>query len=88
MMPRRFLPLALTLFVLLIAAAVLAYQVWANVQDGEGMSGNGVAALIIGAIGSLVLGGGLMALVFISARRGYDDAADAANQTAREHRPE
>jgi hypothetical protein len=40
------------------------------------MNGNGVAALIIGGIGSLVLGGGLMALVFFSSRRGYDDAAD------------
>jgi hypothetical protein len=40
------------------------------------MNHNGVTALIIGGIGSLALGGGLMALVFFSARRGYDDAAD------------
>jgi hypothetical protein len=31
---------------------------------------------VIGGIGSLILGGGLMALVFFSSRRGYDDAAD------------
>ena len=45
-------------------------------QGGQAMTGNGVAALIIGAVATLLVGGGLMALVFVSSRRGYDDAAD------------
>ena len=84
-MPRRFIPVAVVLLGLLCAAAVLAYRIW----DGVGavsMGVNGILALIAGAVGSLVLGGGLMALVFISARRGYDDAADLANEAAREER--
>ncbi len=40
------------------------------------MSGVGIAALIGGGLGTLALGVGLMSLVFFSARRGYDDAAD------------
>ncbi len=39
------------------------------------MSGHGWAAMALGIVFSLALGGGLMALVFFSARRGYDDAA-------------
>jgi hypothetical protein len=73
---RRFLPVLLVLAGLLAAAIYLAWREWTSVGGGEGMSGHGVAALVIGAIGSLVLGGGLMALVFLSSRRGYDDAAD------------
>ena len=82
---RRFLPIAVILVLILIAAVVLTLHIWNSIGDG-GMSGNGVMALVLGAVGSLVLGGGLMALVFISARKGYDDAADAANQIA--HPPE
>ena len=86
-MPRKFLPIAIVLLVLLVGAIAMAIQIWTGIGGGEGMSGQGIAALVIGAIGSLILGGGLMALVFFSARRGYDDAADAANQVARERRP-
>jgi len=73
---RRFLPILLFLAALLGGAIYLAWREWNSVSGGETMSGHGVAALVIGAIGSLVLGGGLMALVFLSSRRGYDDAAD------------
>ena len=73
---RRFNPILLFLVALLGAAGFLAYREWMATEGGPAMSGHGVAALIIGAVGSLVLGGGLMALVFLSSRRGYDDAAD------------
>ena len=78
---RRSLPVVLTLVALLIAATILAWHEWASVPAGDpaggtGMSANGTAALIIGAIGSLILGGGLMALVFLSSRSGADDQAD------------
>ena len=81
-MDRKTLFVIVTLIAFLVAAVAFSLNVWTSVgpdaEAGSGgvMNGNGVAALVIGGIGSLVLGGGLMALVFFSARRGYDDAAD------------
>lgn len=74
---RRFLPILAALAAMLAIAIALSYEVWTTVGDA-GMTGNGVTALVLGVIGSLILGGGLMALVFFSSRRGYDDAADLA----------
>jgi hypothetical protein len=74
--------LIVVLVVMLGAAAGFSWHVWTSVgadasqPGGQAMNGNGMAALIIGGIGTLVLGGGLMALVFYSSRRGYDEAAD------------
>ena len=74
---RKFLPILVVLVALLGAAIYLAWWVWTSTgSDGPVISGHGVAAIVLGVIGSLVLGGGLMALVFLSSRRGYDDAAD------------
>jgi hypothetical protein len=77
-MPRRFLIVAVTLAVILSVAAFASYRMWIGISDGLGMDGHGFAALIIGAVGSLVLGGGLMALVFFSSRHGYDERADSS----------
>jgi hypothetical protein len=41
--------------------------------DASAMSVHGWIALTLGTVLSLALGGGLMALVFHSARKGYDD---------------
>lgn len=41
--------------------------------DASAMSIHGWIALTLGTVLSLALGGGLMALVFHSARKGYDD---------------
>jgi hypothetical protein len=41
--------------------------------DASAMSIHGWIALTLGTLLSLAVGGGLMALVFHSARRGYDD---------------
>lgn len=41
--------------------------------DASAMSVHGWIALGLGTLLSLAVGGGLMALVFYSARRGYDD---------------
>jgi hypothetical protein len=41
--------------------------------DSSAMSIHGWIALTLGTLLSLAVGGGLMALVFHSARRGYDD---------------
>ena len=59
---------------LAIAAMGVAWQAWqamANVQ----VSAAGTIAMILGAVGTLALGGGLIALMFISNRRGIDDEA-------------
>ena len=73
--------LIVALVVMLGVAVAFSWHIWTSVgaadsSGGLAMSGNGMAALVIGGIGTLALGGGLMALVFYSSRRGYDDAAD------------
>ncbi len=81
-MQRNTIIVVTVLIILLVSAIAFSAHVWTSVGasadagGGGTMNGNGVAALVIGGIGSLVLGGGLMALVFYSSRRGYDDAAD------------
>lgn len=44
--------------------------------DGSAMSIHGWIALALGTIVSLALGAGLMALVFHSAHKGYDDRVE------------
>jgi hypothetical protein len=81
-MDRKTVILIVALVVMLGAAMGFSWHVWTSVGadpsqgGGQAMNGNGMAALIIGGIGTLALGAGLMALVFYSSRRGYDDAAD------------
>lgn len=57
-----------------ILLLAVAGAIWLTLGIGDvGMSTMGVVALIGGVVLSLAVGGGLMALVFFSARRGYDD---------------
>jgi ABC-type multidrug transport system permease subunit len=60
---------AVAVIVLLI---VVVAQFWTGLGD-SGMSAGGWVALVLGVLATLALGIGLMALVFISNRRGYDD---------------
>jgi hypothetical protein len=64
-----------------IALAVVAIGVygWMSLADSE-MTVNGYIALALGALGTVALGGGLMALVFYSHRRGYDDDVGGASR--------
>jgi hypothetical protein len=57
-----------------VVAVVVAVSVvnWQVIGD-SGIDLNGWIALILGVLATLALGIGLMALVFISNRRGYDD---------------
>jgi len=48
---------------------------WSAIGDAE-ISAGGWVALVLGVLVALGLGFGLMALVFISSRRGYDDPDD------------
>ena len=56
--------------VIAIVAAVFVLS--ADIGDG-GMSTGGWIAMLLGVLVTLALGIGLMALVFISNRRGYDE---------------
>ena len=56
--------------VVLGLAIWFAFWGW-NLTDAE-MSANGRIALVLGAVFSMVIGGGLMALLFWSNRKGYD----------------
>ena len=62
---------AVAIAVLAIVVVVIA-SAWSGLGDA-GMSAGGWAALVLGAIVTLALGIGLMALVFISSRRGFDE---------------
>jgi len=54
------------------AVAVIAIVNWSGIGDA-GIDLNGWIALFLGVLATLGLGIGLMALVFISNRRGYDE---------------
>ena len=58
----------------LLVAVVVAVAVvnWTGIGD-SGIDANGWIALVLGVLATLGLGIGLMALVFISNRRGYDE---------------
>jgi hypothetical protein len=51
---------------------VLMAGVWSGLSDA-GMSAGGWFALVLGVLATLALGIGLMSLVFISSRQGYDE---------------
>jgi hypothetical protein len=57
--------------VVLIIGIVIAAE-WTGIGDSD-ISGTGWVAMGLGVIVTLALGVGLMALVFISNRRGYDE---------------
>lgn len=55
-----------------VALIALMTSAWTGFGD-SGMSAGGWFALVLGVLATLALGIGLMALVFISSRRGYDE---------------
>ena len=65
------------LLILLLAAGVGGVMAWNAVGGGgpsQEISLHGFIALGLGILGSLVVGGGLMSLVFFSNRSGHDQA--------------
>jgi ABC-type siderophore export system fused ATPase/permease subunit len=60
------------LLALVAAALILTAGGWARLAGIE-MSMAGIVALVLGSLLTLALGGGLMFLVFYSARQGYDE---------------
>jgi Zn-dependent protease with chaperone function len=63
------------LIVILIVTAVWATSVW-NAAGDTAMDKHGWIALGLGTFFSLLIGCGLMALMFFSSRSGHDEAAD------------
>jgi ABC-type multidrug transport system permease subunit len=55
-----------------IAVVAVVAGIWGGIGD-SGMSPAGWIAMLLGVLATLGLGIGLMALVFISNRRGYDE---------------
>jgi hypothetical protein len=58
---------------LLLGAGVLGYLGW--VSTDTKVPEAGYVALVLGVVFSLIVGVGLMALVFYSSRKGYDEPA-------------
>ncbi|QAU45236.1 hypothetical protein [Bradyrhizobium guangzhouense] len=56
---------------LLLAACILGYLGWTSTDTKVPEAG--FVALVLGVVFSLVIGAGLMALVFYSSRKGYDE---------------
>ncbi len=73
------------LMVVLAAALIFTAGGWARAEGIE-MSVIGVLALVLGGVLTFALGAGLMALVYYSARKGYDD--DVQDYTKPGTRPE
>ena len=62
----------IVLVVLLVGTIVIAYQGW-TLGNGTDMPASGYVAMAFGILVSLGVGFGLMALIFYSSRKGYDD---------------
>lgn len=64
----------LLIVVLLALLAGVGYFVYSSLtMPGEPMPAQGYIALTLGVVFSVIVGVGLMALLFISSRRGYDE---------------
>jgi heme/copper-type cytochrome/quinol oxidase subunit 2 len=57
-----------------LAVAIVTAEFWSGIGDSE-ISEAGWFAMALGIVVTLVLGVGLMSLVFFSNRRGYDETA-------------
>lgn len=66
----------------LVAAGAVALNLWLE-MEGVSLGFHGWLALGLGVLLSLIVGVGLMALVFHSARRGYDDLGDSPSDPGR-----
>jgi flagellar basal body-associated protein FliL len=78
---------------LLVLVIIWAISAW-NSSAGVAMGKHGWIALILGTVFSLVIGCGLMALMFFSSRSGYDEVADPLrhahdqDESARQEEPD
>jgi hypothetical protein len=70
-----------TLLLILALGGMLAAIIYVTIKDWDAsaMSVHGWIALGAGTVLTMLVGGGLMALVFYSARAGYDDRIEIDN---------
>lgn len=73
-MSRGALLIIAVLVALLALAVVFAVMAWNTGDAPLNISTHGFIALGLGALGTILIGGGLMALVFFSNRSGHDAA--------------
>ena len=76
--------IVLALVVALLACAGAAYWAWQEVGAVE-IGTHGWIALSLGAVLTFLVGAGLMALMFFSERRGYDERAHEADRSHADH---
>jgi NADH:ubiquinone oxidoreductase subunit 5 (subunit L)/multisubunit Na+/H+ antiporter MnhA subunit len=69
---------------LLAATVGVAFWAWSEIGEVE-IGWHGLIALGLGAVFTFLLGAGLMALMFHSSRRGYDERAHEAERTHSDH---
>jgi hypothetical protein len=70
--------LVVALFALLAVSVWFAAYAWTHL-GGDPLPSYGYVAIVGGVVVSLLVGGGLMALVFYSSRHGYDDLSGGDN---------
>jgi hypothetical protein len=71
-----------TAILLLLLAITVGWAIYAWGQLGDvHMSWHGYAAMILGIVFSLLVGCGLMGLMFYSSRHGYDEPFDRSSQS-------
>jgi hypothetical protein len=75
--------LGLFVAALLSASSIaVAYSAWKALADVQ-MSTSGYIAMILGGLAAFAVGAGLMALLFWSSRKGFDERAGAPPQLQR-----
>jgi hypothetical protein len=79
----RKLAIAVPLVALLAGSVWFAYYVWTS-DEGPPMPATGYLAMGLGVLFSVVVGCGLMALVFYSHRHGYDERAQGEQSGERD----
>ncbi len=72
----------LPLLAFLAASVWFVYYVWAT-DEGPPMPASGYVAMTLGILFSLVVGIGLMALVFYSHRHGYDERGQGGGDSSK-----
>jgi len=72
--------LVVTLLGLLAGALWFAVWAWTSLEGGP-IPTSGYVAMALGVVFSLVIGCGLMALIFYSSRHGYDDPPPIDTET-------
>ena len=66
--------IAIVVLIGLLVTAIVGVSLSGTDDLASGMSDAGTIAMIFGGLFTIVIGAGLMGLIFYSSRRGYDDA--------------